>query len=57
MEIDKSLQGDLGDTVQLDETGPVDFTLVDARNSQQTSLKDLLVEGQSLVLVLLRHFA
>lgn len=56
-EVDKSLEGDVGDTVQLNETGPINYLVQDARTSQQTSLKDLLVEGQSFVLILLRHFA
>lgn len=55
--IDKTLEGDSSDTVQLGETGPLHAPLVDARTSQQTSLQDFLTGSHSLVLILLRHFA
>lgn len=53
--IDQSLKED--DTgVELGDTGPVNVTLTDARTGQETSLMEYLGH-QSLVLVLLRHFA
>lgn len=53
--IDQSLKED--DTgVELGDTGPVNVTLTDARTGQETRLMEYLGH-QSLVLVLLRHFA
>lgn len=56
-DVDKSLEEDSADIVSLDETGPIDVPLVDARSSNETSLRNFLHGGQSLVLILLRHFA
>lgn len=56
-DVDNSVDGDSSDTVKLTEAGPVDIPLSDARNSCQTSLSDYLIGGQSLILILLRHFA
>lgn len=55
-DVDKILADDCSDTVQLGQTGPVHDSLVDVRTNESTSLESYLGD-QSLVLVLLRHFA
>ncbi|KAK3586852.1 hypothetical protein CHS0354_034890 [Potamilus streckersoni] len=55
-ENDSSLKGDGGDTVQLDEFGPIDATLQDARTGNLTSLYQIAGQ-ENLILILLRHFA
>ena len=54
--MDKILADDYSDTVQLGQTGPIHDNLVDVRTNEITSLESYLGD-QSLVLVLLRHFA
>ena len=55
-DVDKILADDYSDTVQLGQTGPIHDNLVDVRTNESTSLESYLGD-QSLVLVLLRHFA
>ena len=55
--IDKTLEGEGRESVQLGQTGPIDVEIVDARTSHKTSLRNFLNGKDKIVLVLLRHFA
>ncbi|KAL3873171.1 hypothetical protein ACJMK2_036319 [Sinanodonta woodiana] len=55
-ENDITLEEDIGDTVQLDDFGPMDATLHDARTGNSTSLHQFIGQ-ENLILILLRHFA
>lgn len=55
-DVDKILASDCSDTVQLGQTGPIYDNLIDVRTEQNTCLENYLGD-ESLVLVLLRHFA
>lgn len=56
-DIDRGMEQSIRPPVCLGETGPLDFSVVDARSGETTSLREQLTAGTSLVLVLLRHFA
>ncbi|WAR20139.1 LOW QUALITY PROTEIN: hypothetical protein MAR_001977, partial [Mya arenaria] len=45
--VDKSLEGKTEDTVQVGETGPLNFPLVDARSGEATSLQEYVGKGTS----------
>lgn len=55
--IDKNLTSEVEEPAKLGQTGPLEVPLVDARSGEATSLKQFLKERNSLVLILLRHFA
>ncbi|KAL4238421.1 hypothetical protein ACF0H5_003129 [Mactra antiquata] len=56
-DIDKNLEGDSNESLNIGETGPVDNTLIDARTGTETSLKSVAPHDKNIVLILLRHFA
>lgn len=55
-DIDKTLEGDC-DTVKVGQAGPIHVPLTDALSGEGTTLNDYLKEGNSVVLILLRHYA